>query len=315
MNVFIVLLATVSAGDSGGGPVVHSMPAATSSCGGCCGTATECCVTECCEKPKKHSFFSRKKAKPECCDCVPTCCAPAAEPCCGSTSSCVTCCEETHKKPRFSLFKKKKPECCPPCDSCGCDHGHTTPVHAAPSHGGPVHTMPMAPSHGGTIITPGVPLAPGTGAPAGKAVEPIKKMPKDVEKKDEKKIENKGATLAPMPTVTPTGARIETEAKNPFDLARRYDQRVAHAADYSKLTGQLFYVHADGGLWVLRYAPLAEEDANGGSVVLARDRVMNNYREGDLITVEGRVISKKGSLRLGGPLYQVNTIRLVDRPQ
>jgi len=41
-----------------------------------------------------------------------------------------------------------------------------------------------------------------------KAVEPIKKMPKD--------DGNKGASIAPLLPVTPTGARIETEAKNPF---------------------------------------------------------------------------------------------------
>ena len=120
--------------------------------------------------------------------------------------------------------------------------------------------------------------------------------------------------LAPIAPVTPAGARIETEVKNPFELARRYEQRVSHAADYSRLTGQLSFVHADGGLWVLRYASLAEEDRNGGSVILARDRMMNNYREGDLVTIEGQVISEKGSARLGGPLYRVQAISLVDRP-
>jgi hypothetical protein len=114
--------------------------------------------------------------------------------------------------------------------------------------------------------------------------------------------------------VTPAAAKIETEAKNPFELDRRYEMRVSHAADYSRLTGQLFFVHADGGLWVLRYAPLSQ-DGNGGSVVLTPDRAMNNYREGDLVAVEGQIISKKGSARLGAPLYRVQTIRLVDRPE
>lgn len=129
-------------------------------------------------------------------------------------------------------------------------------------------------------------------------------------------IKDKGAYLAPLaPIVTPAGAKIETEAKNPFELARRYElSATAHSADFSKLTGQLSYVHADGGIWVLRYAPLSQEDANGGSVILARDRVMSNYKEGDIVTVEGRVISQRGSTRLGGPLYQVREMRLVNRP-
>jgi hypothetical protein len=123
------------------------------------------------------------------------------------------------------------------------------------------------------------------------------------------------ASLTPTSPLVPTGARIETEAKNPFELDRRYVKRVACAADYSKVTGQLFFVHIDGGIWVLRYAPLSTEDANGGSVVLPNDRKMNSYREGDLVTVEGKIINQKGYLRLGGPLYQARTISLVDRPQ
>jgi hypothetical protein len=115
------------------------------------------------------------------------------------------------------------------------------------------------------------------------------------------------------PILTPT--KLETEGKNPFELARRYEKRVSRAADYSHLTGQLFFVHADGGLWVLRYASLSEEDAYGGSVILARDRKMDLYREGDLVSVEGQILSQRGSPRLGGPLYRVQAIRLVDRPQ
>ena len=124
-----------------------------------------------------------------------------------------------------------------------------------------------------------------------------------------------GTWESPSVDLAPAGASEPSEVKNPFELDRRYDMRVNSAADYSSLTGQLFYVHADGGVWVLRYAPLGKEDPNGGSVVLARDRRMDSYREGDLVTVEGRAISQQGSPRLGGALYQVQSIRLVDRPQ
>jgi len=116
--------------------------------------------------------------------------------------------------------------------------------------------------------------------------------------------------IAPKASLT-----IETETKNPFELSRRYESRVDHAPDYGWLTGQLFYVHADGGLWILRYAPLSTEDRNGGSVVLARDLRMDTYREGDLVTIHGEIIQEKGSLRLGGPLYRMQSIQLIDRPQ
>jgi hypothetical protein len=106
---------------------------------------------------------------------------------------------------------------------------------------------------------------------------------------------------------------VETETKSPFELSRQYESRVDHAADFSWLTGQLFYVHADGGLWLLRYAPLWKEDPNGGSIVLARDLRMDNYQEGDLVTVHGEILNQKSSVFLGGPLYRVQSMQLVDR--
>jgi hypothetical protein len=90
---------------------------------------------------------------------------------------------------------------------------------------------------------------------------------------------------------------------------------VGRTEDYSQLTGQLYFVPAGGGLWVLRYAPLGKEDESGGSVVLGQDRQLDNYREGDLVAVEGKLTGEQGSSRLGGPLYQVRSIRLVDRPR
>ncbi len=157
------------------------------------------------------------------------------------------------------------------------------------------------------------------GAP-GKGPEPIKKMPNP--KGPTPPPGGGGAILTPVPStppaslVAPAAARSDAkETTNPFELDRRYEERVSRSADNSKLTGQLFFVHADGGLWVLRYAPLGKEDPNGGSVILARDRSMDSYREGDLVTVQGEVLNERGSSRLGGPLYRVRSIQLVDRPQ
>jgi len=113
---------------------------------------------------------------------------------------------------------------------------------------------------------------------------------------------------APKATLT-----VETETKSPFELNRRYESRVMHAPDFSSLTGQLFFVHADGGYWVLRYAPLWKEDSNGGSIVLARDIRMDTFHEGDLVSVRGEVLDRHSSVFLGGPLYRVSAIQLEDR--
>jgi hypothetical protein len=207
--------------------------------------------------------------------------------------------------------------------------------------GAPLGGYPSSGAHYGSsypgVIAPGGTVPPAT-APAG---EPIKKMPEGVEDKGKGgKGDGKGGeggqtqesppsrSSTPGPgaraplgdssdqgAVAPAAAKKQEETKNPFELDRRYEKRVGRAADYSRLTGQLFYVHADGGLWVLRYAPLWKEEANGGSVVLARDRQLDNYRDGDLVNVEGSIIQERGSWRLGGPLYRIRSIQLLDRPQ
>lgn len=124
----------------------------------------------------------------------------------------------------------------------------------------------------------------------------------------------KTTQMPPAVELTPTSSSmVVPENKHPFELSRRYETLVKCAPDYSSITGQLFFVHADGGLWVLRYAPLGQEDTHGGGVILARDRQMDSYREGDLVTVKGEILQEKASLYLGAPLYRASSIELVDR--
>jgi hypothetical protein len=93
-------------------------------------------------------------------------------------------------------------------------------------------------------------------------------------------------------------------------------ERVAIADDASWIIGQLTYVHADGGIWVVRYAPLDREDRFGGAVVLAPGPDMNKYREGDIVFVKGAVINEgRSSKHLGAPLYRVTSIDLNERPE
>jgi len=112
--------------------------------------------------------------------------------------------------------------------------------------------------------------------------------------------------------ITPAKIGLE-ETKNPFDLHRRYEGRVSRSADFSTITGQLIYVHADGGRWVLRFAPIAKEERYGGSVVLARDVKMDAFTEGDLVTVDGDILSEKASFPLGGALYRASKVTLVEK--
>jgi hypothetical protein len=156
----------------------------------------------------------------------------------------------------------------------------------------------------------------------------MEKTPENI-KGPEKKPEGQGAEQIDAPknqkrlpegNVSPTRleqgpalAPNKEDPKNPFELDRRYEARLDRAADYSWLTGQLFYVHADGGLWVLRYAAPSGEDRNGGGVVLVRDRQMDSYRHGDLVKVQGELLDARGSKSLGAPLYRATSIQLLDR--
>jgi hypothetical protein len=116
--------------------------------------------------------------------------------------------------------------------------------------------------------------------------------------------------------ISPAKIGLELEGpKNPFDLARRYQGKAFASPDYSKLTGQLFFVHTDGGVWVVRYAPISQEDRYGGSVVLARDIDMSNYEDGDLVSINGEVLANKVNLPLGGALYRAATVSLVEKGQ
>ena len=73
---------------------------------------------------------------------------------------------------------------------------------------------------------------------------------------------------APPPETTAVTAR-----RPDFTLTEKIRDKVGHETDYSWITGQLFFVRADGGRWVLRYGQADEVDKYGGGVVLeAPDR-------------------------------------------
>jgi hypothetical protein len=127
--------------------------------------------------------------------------------------------------------------------------------------------------------------------------------------------------LQPAPTpaapdAAPAAAPGQTvTAMKPVpEVDQTHQDKVGAAEDYSWVTGQLFYVRVEGGLWVLRYSSVGQVDRYGGSVVLAPGVEMKNYREGDVVCVNGQILSEgRASRQLGGPLYRVTSIHMVDR--
>jgi hypothetical protein len=270
-------------------------PAATSSCTGDCGA---CCDHE--------GLWSKLKGRLHHGD---DCCEPCPKPKCAPAPKCKPC-DTCPKESCLDKLKSRlhhaddcnacaKPACAPApkatCGSCGSCCEETLGSKLKGKLHGLLHHDKDCCNDCGT--------APGKGG------EPIK-APKDGEPGKKLPSGDKEANVPGEPLITPVSG---SESKSPFELSPRYESRAGHAPDYSWLTGQLFYVHADGGLWVLRYAPLSTEDSNGGGVVIARDLRMDSYRDGDLVTVHGELLGQKSSLFLGGPLYRGKTIELIER--
>jgi hypothetical protein len=98
-------------------------------------------------------------------------------------------------------------------------------------------------------------------------------------------------------------------------LAKKYREHAGYGEDFKWITGQLCRVHTfDTALWVVRYASLGQIDKYGGSVVLAPAVDMKNFREGDLVCIEGEVLKdRKAPGKLGGALYRANSISMITR--
>jgi hypothetical protein len=119
---------------------------------------------------------------------------------------------------------------------------------------------------------------------------------------------------APVPYATGVVTATHKEPKAD-EVSKENVLRVAMADDGTWIIGELHYVHADGGLWVLRYAPLDREDRYGGAVVLARGQDMSKFREGDLVFVRGSMLDEgRASKYLAAPLYRATAIELNERP-
>ena len=292
MNAAFLVLTTAWLAGAEAAPAAppKNPPATAAPAGSCSGSCGACCDS--CGRERLIDRLRSRFHRGDCCDS----CKPA---------KCDSCCERERLIDRLrSRFHRG--DCCDSCKSscgacndCGCGRERLIDRIRARFH------------RNGCCDDCCGSAGPAKGP---EQIGPPKETPKKMPSSEPPKV----GAITPSLDVTPVTApranqTIETETKSPFELHRRYESRVEHAPDYSWLTGQLFYVHADGGLWVLRYAPLWQEDPNGGSVVLARDLRMDEFHEGDLVTVHGEILSPRSSVFLGGPLYRASKISLVDR--
>jgi hypothetical protein len=122
------------------------------------------------------------------------------------------------------------------------------------------------------------------------------------------------SVYAQVPRPQPAPVTAVTATQPHIQVGNKFQDLIGHEGDYSWITGQLYYVHTDGGMWVVRYAHVDEVDKYGGSVVLTPTVEMKNFREGDLVNVCGEILNNGIPVRpLGGALYRVNSIQMVER--
>ena len=94
-----------------------------------------------------------------------------------------------------------------------------------------------------------------------------------------------------------------------------YRERIGHDEKYAWVTGQLVRLQGERDMvWVLVYATPEEQDPHGGALLLTTAADMRNYRDGDLVSVQGRLLNGgRPSEQLGLPMYSASDINLVER--
>jgi hypothetical protein len=86
------------------------------------------------------------------------------------------------------------------------------------------------------------------------------------------------------------------------------DPCFAHSADYTSLTGELYYLKARN-CWTVRFASVDEEDRYGGSVTLADMGTMNEFHTGQMVQVQGHMADVDS--HEPAPKFQVQSIHVV----
>jgi hypothetical protein len=120
-------------------------------------------------------------------------------------------------------------------------------------------------------------------------------------------------TVSAVPAVrTHEGQGPQVEAK-PASARREVVGDYGHAEDHSWLQGVLDR-HYQGHLH-LRYCDATEDDDWGGKVCLEPDPRLSEYKEGDVLHIEGELVRENGKVLHGRwnhyPRYRITSVRLV----
>ena len=187
----------------------------------------------------------------------------------------------------------------------GCNQAQRQPAYSSR----PIGSVAMLPGYTPGTVFSSAPMQTQAAKPA-----PVATMPTPAPEAQPDKVKQVTELLPP---VTPTPAPVKdvepipTVAKNteseatpaayavplsggkdePFHRRSYVDITAkpcfAHAPDYSWLQGELTYLHSRN-CWRIRYASVDEDDKYGGGVYLTETGPMDNFKDGQLVRIEGR---------------------------
>lgn len=81
-----------------------------------------------------------------------------------------------------------------------------------------------------------------------------------------------------------------------------------HASDYSWISGELSYLHVRN-VWRVRYASCDEDDPYGGSLTLTETGPMDAFKDGQMVRVEGTIVTSDTANKAAGAIYRVRSIQ------
>lgn len=116
----------------------------------------------------------------------------------------------------------------------------------------------------------------------------------------------------PAPAPPPPAVSQVSVAPKPLSALEQAIQKgYGQGENHEWLVGRLQRVHVPGSEWKLRYLPITQVDDYGGSVIMSLDARVDEFKDGDLVYVEGEIIANRPTLYLNGPLYRISAIRAV----
>jgi hypothetical protein len=150
---------------------------------------------------------------------------------------------------------------------------------------------------------PPAPKKPGTTIPGKQQDDLDPPPPAAIKLPDDVKVDLPG--LPEAPTVKAAGVAGSTSKEPPIATNVPSGN---HADDYSWVKGKLLRGLSRGGYVQVRYADHSQEDRHGGAVMLV-GTVSDQYKDGDVVLVRGRIEGYDNRLR--GTAYRIQSIEKV----